>query len=40
MVRDGHSGQLSIRASAAAFAGPSRKLSRVKLSACGNAKAS
>jgi len=40
IVRLGHSGQASISASAAAFAGPSRKLSRVRLSSCGNTKAS
>ena len=36
----GHSGQRSISASAAALAGPSRKSSRERLSACGSANAS
>jgi hypothetical protein len=40
MIRFGHSGQLSINDSAAAFVEPSRKSSRERLSACGNANAS
>ena len=40
MVRFGQSGQLSTSASPAVLAGPSRKLSRLRLSACGSANAS
>ena len=40
MMRFGHSGQPSTSARPAALAGPSRKLSRVRLSACGSANAS
>src|ERR1700736_4318208 len=39
MIRLGHSGQASTSAMPAALAGPSRKLSRVRLSACGSVNA-
>jgi len=40
MIRLGQSGQLSISATPAALDGPARKLSRLRLSACGSANAS